>query len=176
MPTGLSISVAAANMPDVPVTLRTAEPVAPEEVEALIRQLAVANGVSVTEEGGFLVLQGPTLEDGVIQEPRFLYIHQLQYARAGMLAATLQALFGGPIPTGATGPQARQTLSQQLQTLEQGTLGGVAVGVQPQTFDFQLAGGELAEGNPVNAYYVLGMVGEKLELAPTWGVDQRGYE
>ncbi len=137
------ISVAAANMPDVPVTLRTAEPVAPEDVEALIRQLAVANGVSVTEEGGFLVLQGPTLEDGVIQEPRFLYIHQLQYARAGMLAATLQALFGGPIPTGATGPQANQTLSQQLQTLEQATLGGAAFGVQPQTFDFQLAGGEL---------------------------------
>ena len=138
------INVAAANMPDVPVTLRTAEPVPPEEVEALIRQLAVANSVTITEEGGFLVLQGPTLEDGVIQEPRFLYIHQLRYARAGMLAATLQALFGGAIPVANTG-QTPQTLSQQLQTLEQQALPapGVAVGAQGQAFEFQVGAGEL---------------------------------
>ena len=141
------INVAAANMPDVPVTLRTATPVPPEDVEALIRQLAMANSVTITEEGGFLVLQGPTLEDGVIQEPRFLYIYQLGYARAGMLAATLQALFGGAIPVGNTGPGA-QTLSQQLQTLEQGAFQGAGVGLaqQGQAFNFQVGAGEL-EGN-----------------------------
>ena len=135
------INVAAANMPDVPVTLRTAAPVPPEDVLALIRQLATANSVTVTEEGGFLVLQGPTLEDGVIQEPRYLYIYQLGYARAGMLAATLQALFGGAIPVGNTGPRA-QTLSQQLQTLEQGTLQAQELAAQ-QGFNFQVGGGEL---------------------------------
>ncbi len=138
------INIAAANMPDVPVTLRTAEPVPPEDVEALIRQLATANSVTVTEEGGFLVLQGPALQDGVIQEPRYLYIYRLDYARAGMLAATLQALFGGAIPSGNTGPQT-QTLSQQLQGLEQQAfqVPGVAVGLQGQAFDFQFGGGEL---------------------------------
>jgi len=138
------INVAAANMPDVPVSLRTAGPVPPEDVEALIRQLATANGVTVTEESGFLVLQGPILEDGVIQEPRFLYIYQLQHARAPMLAATLSALFGGAIPTGNVGFPTTQTLSQQLQTLEQQTLGGgFGVGVQQQGFNFQVGAGEL---------------------------------
>jgi len=138
------INVAAANMPDVPVSLRTAGPVPPEDVEALIRQLATANGVTVTEESGFLVLQGPILEDGVIQEPRFLYIYKLQHARAPMLAATLSALFGGAIPTGNVGFQTTQTLSQQLQTLEQQTLGGgFGVGAQQQGFNFQVGAGEL---------------------------------
>ena len=137
------LNVAAANMPDVPVTLRTAEPVQADGVEALIRQLATANGVTVLEEGGFLVLQGPILEDGVIQEPRNLYIVQLEHARAPMLAATLSALFGGAIPTGNVGLQPTQTLSQQLQTLEQQTLGGVGAGLQQQGFDFQVGSGEL---------------------------------
>jgi general secretion pathway protein D len=137
------LNVAAANMPDVPVTLRTAEPVQADGVEALIRQLATANGVTVLEEGGFLVLQGPILEDGVIQEPRNLYIVQLEHARAPMLAATLSALFGGAIPTGNVGLQPTQTLSQQLQTLEQQTLGGVGAGLQQQGFDFQVGAGEL---------------------------------
>ncbi|HIC70274.1 MAG TPA: type II secretion system protein GspD, partial [Candidatus Latescibacteria bacterium] len=127
----------------VPVTLRTAEPVQADGVEALIRQLATANGVTVLEEGGFLVLQGPILEDGVIQEPRNLYIVQLEHARAPMLAATLSALFGGAIPTGNVGLQPTQTLSQQLQTLEQQTLGGVGAGLQQQGFDFQVGAGEL---------------------------------
>ena len=135
------INVAAANMPDVPVTLRTANPVPPEEVEALIRQLAMANGVTITDQDGFLVLQGPILEDGVIQEPRFLYIYRLDYARAGMLAATLQALFGGAIPTGNTGP-ASQTLSQQLQTLQQGALQPQGLAAQ-QALPFQVGSGEL---------------------------------
>ena len=137
------MNVAAANMPDVPVTLRTAAPVQADGVEALIRQLATANGVTVLEEGGFLVLQGPILEDGVIQEPRNLYIVQLEHARAPMLAATLSALFGGAIPTGNVGLQGTQTLSQQLQTLEQQTLGGVGAGLQQQGFDFQVGAGEL---------------------------------
>jgi len=61
-----------------------------------------------------------------------------------MLAATLSALFGGAIPTGNVGLQTTQTLSQQLQTLEQQTLGGgIGVGVQQQGFDFQVGAGEL---------------------------------
>jgi len=113
------INVVSSNMPDVPVTLRTAEPVSPEEVASLIRSLATAHGVEVVEEAGFLRLQGPVVQEGEAQEPRQLYIHRLHHANALVLAGTLQALFGATGPRlGAATPRA-ETLSQQLRTIEQ---------------------------------------------------------
>ncbi len=140
------INVVSTNMPDVLVTLRTAQPVTREEVASLIRSLALAHGVSVSEEPGFLRLQGPAVQEGEALEPRQLYIHRLQHAKALVLAGTLQALFGGSIPVGsAARAQGAQTLSQQLQALEQQATQqaqGMAVGGQgPVTF--QVASGEL---------------------------------
>ena len=93
------INVVSSNMPEVLVTLRTAEPVTRAEVESLIRSLAAAHGVAVVEEPGFLRLQGPLVQEGEVLEPRQLYIHRLQHANSLVLASTLQALFG------ATGPR-----------------------------------------------------------------------
>jgi type II secretory pathway component GspD/PulD (secretin) len=114
------INVVSSNMPAVQVTLRTAVPVTRMEVGSLIRSLALAHGVSVTEEPGFLRLQGTAVQEGELAEPRFLYIHRLQHANALVLASTLQALFGGaPTRTAATPSRVGQTLSQQLQAIEQ---------------------------------------------------------
>jgi type II secretory pathway component GspD/PulD (secretin) len=114
------INVVSSNMPAVQVTLRTAVPVTRLEVGSLIRSLALAHGVSVTEEPGFLRLQGTAVQEGEMVEPRFLYIHRLQHANALVLAGTLQALFGGATPrTAATATRVSQTLSQQLQAIEQ---------------------------------------------------------
>jgi general secretion pathway protein D len=113
------INVVSSNMPDVTVTLRTAEPVSPEEVASLIRSLASAHGVTVVEEPGFLRLQGPLIQEGEPLEPRQLYIHRLRHANALVLAGTLQSLFGATGPRiGAATPRA-ETLSQQLQQIEQ---------------------------------------------------------
>jgi general secretion pathway protein D len=112
------INVVSTNMPEVLVTLRTAQPVTPEEVGSLIRSLAAAHGVTVTEEPGFLRLQGPLVQEGELLEPRHLFIHRLEHANALVLSGTLQALFGGSVPTGSSARQAPQTLSQQLQTME----------------------------------------------------------
>lgn len=113
------INVVSSNMPDVTVTLRTAEPVSAEEVRSLIRSLATAHGVAVVEEPGFLRLQGPLVQEGEVLEPRHLYIHRLQHANALVLASTLQALFGGTGPRISPGSARAETLSEQLRAIEQ---------------------------------------------------------
>ena len=113
------INIVSSNLPDVAVTLRTAEPASSEEVASLIRSLAAAHGVIVVEEPGFLRLQGPRLREGEPIEPRQLYIHRLRHANALVLAGTLQALFGATGPRiGAATPRA-ETLSEQLRTMEE---------------------------------------------------------
>ena len=113
------INVVSSNMPEVLVTLRTAEPVTRAEVEALIRSLASSNGVTVVEEAGFLRLQGPQLLGGEILEPRHLYIHRLKHSNALVLGSTLQALFGASGPRITPSSGRAETLSQQLRAIEQ---------------------------------------------------------
>jgi len=139
------INVVSTNMPEVLVNLRTPDPVTPEEVGSLIRSLALAYGVAVFEEPGFLRLQGPLVQEGEFLEPRHLFIHRLQHANALVLSSTLQALFGGSAPIGSSARQAPQTLSQQLQAIEvrsAQSLQGVQTGTQGQVA-FVTAPGEL---------------------------------
>jgi len=113
------INVVSSNMPDVTVTLRTAEPVSAEEVSSLIRSLATAHGVTVVEEPGFLRLQGPLVQEGEVLAPRHLYIHRLHHANALVLAGTLQALFGATGPRISPASGRAETLSEQLRAIEQ---------------------------------------------------------
>lgn len=104
------------DIPPKPVTLRTTHAIPRDEIPQLIRVLAWANGVAVTEELGFLSLRGTVGPDE--PDARELYIYRLRHARASVLGATLQALFGGALPpTAAPGPGT--TLSQQLRQLQQ---------------------------------------------------------
>ena len=138
------INVVSSNMPEVLVTLRTAQPVTRAEVESLIRSLALAHGVEVMEEPGFLRLQGPLVQEGELLEPRHLYIHRLQHANALVLASTLQALFGATGPRISPSSARAETLSQQLRAIEQAS-GQVYQGAQLQggNVTFQVGSGEL---------------------------------
>jgi len=138
------INVVSSNMPEVPVTLRTAEPVSREEVIALIRSLAQAHGVTVAEEPGFLRLQGPLLQEGELVEPRQLYIHRLRHANALVLGSTLQALFGATGPRISPASARAETLSQQLRAIERAS-GQVYQGAQLSggNVTFNVGSGEL---------------------------------
>lgn len=138
------INVVSSNMPDVLVTLRTAEPVTGAEVGSLIRSLAAAHGITVFEEPGFLRLQGPLVQEGEVLEPRQLYIHRLKHANALVLASTLQALFGATGPRISPSSSRAETLSQQLRAIEQAS-GQVYQGAQMQggNVTFQVGSGEL---------------------------------
>lgn len=103
------------DLPQKNVTLRTVAPVTPEQVASLLRDLATSNGVSITEQDGFIRMQGQA--QGESAPPRQLYIQRLKHARAPALAQTLQTLFGGAVRT-STSSQAPLTLSQQLRQIE----------------------------------------------------------
>lgn len=113
------INVVYTDLPQKQVTLRTARAVSAEDVGALIRRLAEAHGVTVTEESGFVRLQGQAVSDGQLAEARQLYIYRLRHARAPVLATTLQTLFGGVTFGAPARGHAATTLSQQLRIMEQ---------------------------------------------------------
>jgi general secretion pathway protein D len=136
-----SLNVVYHDLPAKAITMRTVNPIPIAEIPSLIRSIARANGVGVQEEGGFLRLQGGGTDEET--DLRELYRYPLRHARAPILAATLQALFGGTIPTG-TAVNRTATLSQQLNQLQ---AGGVAQAVAPQNIIFQQPGSGELEGN-----------------------------
>jgi type II secretory pathway component GspD/PulD (secretin) len=113
------INVSYGDLPSRRITLRLRQPVARADIPALLRSIALNNGLRVTEEGGLLrfdaagtpVVAGPTQQGEELR----LFVHRLRHARAARLAGTLQAIFGGE---GAGMPQAtglsRDPLSSQL--------------------------------------------------------------
>jgi general secretion pathway protein D len=134
------------DMPDKPVTMRTSDPVSPAAVVALIKSLAESNGVVVTEADGFLKLQGVPQIPGQQPDPRQLYIKRLNHARAPLLANTLSALFGGALNGGGRAPAA-QTLSSQIQQLQQRTVNG-------QTQTFQIPNVTIRNGTDATALII----------------------
>jgi type II secretory pathway component GspD/PulD (secretin) len=130
---GAGISFAYSDLPQKPVTLRTTEPLTPDQMLGLMRSLANANGISITEQDGVLRLQGSTQFQGLPEDPRQLYIYKLSHARAPVLAATLQTLFGGSFSP-VRGMQQAQTLSAQLRSLN-------VQGQQPQQIVVSGGGG-----------------------------------
>ncbi len=105
------------DLPSKAVTMRTSQPIPRSDIPRVIHALAAANGLAVTEEGGFLSVVGGLADP----DPRQLYIYRLRHARAATLAGTLQTVFGGnAASTGNTRASGLpQTLSGQLQLLQQ---------------------------------------------------------
>jgi general secretion pathway protein D len=137
------INFAATDLPQRPVSLRTTQPVTAEQIAELIRSLAQAYDVTITETSGFMRLQGIT--QGTGEDPRQLYIYKLSHSRAPVLAATLQQLFGGGVGT-VTRPGQAQTLTQQLRA-QQAQQQGANMPPPPQQIVF--SGGTVSVGMPV---------------------------
>ena len=128
------ISVTYTSLPQVPVTVRTAQPISGEEIVGLIRGLAQSYGVTVIETPGMMRLQG-TPQAQADDDPRQLHILKLRHARAPVLASTLQQLFGATVTTRA-GPQQAQTLAQQLRVQQ-----AQQAGQQPQPIQIVTSAG-----------------------------------
>jgi general secretion pathway protein D len=137
------INFAHSDLPQKPVTLRTSEPVTPDQIRALILSLAQAYSITVTESPGFMRLQGVQASP---EDPRQLFIYKLRHARAPVLAATLQALFGGGGPLPRQTATTQQTLTQQLRAIEAQTQ---AAAQQQRAPQIVVSGGAVVVGAPV---------------------------
>lgn len=113
-------------LPNHRVTLRTNQPIAPDQILPLVKSLAASNGLQVTEEGSFVRIDLGSRE--AKSEPRRdtttgrdlrLFVYRLKHARATKLAGTLQEIFGGggsrqSVQSAALGMRGPPTLSQEL--------------------------------------------------------------
>lgn len=115
-------------LPSRHVTLRTNQPIPPDQVLPLLRSLAASNGLKVTEEGSFIRIEdtgagvagrdaGRATKDSNGGDVR-LFVYRLKHARAVKLAGTLQSIFGGQgggrqFDAAGVG-DANRTLSQEL--------------------------------------------------------------
>lgn len=118
-----NLNVVYSDLPPRKVTLRTAQPVARENVLDLLRSLAESNGLLlIEEEGGLIRIEslGPAAPGGAAavlageDEDLRIFVYRLKHARAPQLAATLQSLFGGTPSRGREERGRRQTLSETL--------------------------------------------------------------
>jgi general secretion pathway protein D len=95
------LNVLYGDLPERRITVRTNRPVPVDGILPLLRSLAAANGLLISEDGDFVRLEssetaGPAgQQDAQQQEELRLFVYRLNHARASQVAATLQALFGG---------------------------------------------------------------------------------
>jgi general secretion pathway protein D len=112
-------------LPSRHITLRTNQPVPPDQILPLLRSLAASNGLKVTEEGAFVRIEdtGAGREvrraagtDSTASDVR-LFVYRLKHARAVKLAGTLQSIFGGQgrgLETAALSGYTNPTLTEEL--------------------------------------------------------------
>jgi general secretion pathway protein D len=117
-----NVNVIYGEIPSRRVTLRMRQPLAPEAVVSLLKNLARSNGLQVIEEAGFLRLEagtgvptpsGPDSAKAAGSEVR-LFVHRLKHARAEQLAQTIQSLFGGSRAAGSRPGLREVPLSETL--------------------------------------------------------------
>lgn len=118
------LNLAYGELPARRVTLRLRQPVPVENLGALLKSMAEANGLRVIDGEGFLRVeaeeplaarQAEAKKQSPTQEVR-LFVHRLRHVRAARLGATLAAIFGGA-PAGSdldALPPAPTSLSDRL--------------------------------------------------------------
>jgi len=130
-------------LPSRHVTLRSNQPVPPDQILPLLKSLAASNGLKLTEDGAFISIEdtGPraarpaTPKDTSGGPELRLFVYRLKHARAIKLAGTLQAIFGG---TGAARQLAEAAAPSMLsQELRQQQIPPTEVGQAP-TVNVQL--------------------------------------
>jgi general secretion pathway protein D len=110
-----NLNVSYGDLPARKVTLRLHQAVARADVAALLRSVAMSNGLRYSEEAGLIRLEATTGvtergngSDTTAKDVR-LFVYRLKHARAARMAATMQLIFGGA----RTGSTAAPGLSQQ---------------------------------------------------------------
>ena len=127
------LNVTFGELPQRRITLRVRQPVPPDSVRIMLRSLAEANGVHATEEAGLLrfeSVQRPAEQQGAPPQRQSgtpqLYVYRLRHARAGTLAATLQAIFGGSVVSEPSesnmAPLSQRLREQQIPALRLDTM------------------------------------------------------
>jgi general secretion pathway protein D len=116
------INLVYSELPARKVTLRMKQPVSQEELPALLKSLAQSNGLTVTEDGGFLRLEGAGISTTGTAAKRppdpgselRLFVYRLRHARSARLAGTLQSVFGRVKPPELSAREQPLPLSQAL--------------------------------------------------------------
>jgi general secretion pathway protein D len=117
------LNIVYGELPARRVTLRTTEPVQVGAIPALLRSLADANGLTLTQEGSFLRVTAPPAAPapgagaptGVLSQAAMqLFVYRLKHARADRIAGTLQAVFGGEPASAGPADTRTPSLSDQL--------------------------------------------------------------
>lgn len=118
------LNVLFSDIPSRPVTLRTSRPASKEELVGFLENVAKANGLTLTHEGGLVRIaaakaEGPSTKSHPAPLPanqaKKIYVYELRHAQASQIAATLTAIFGGSPVSGSAGRRTPQSLSEQLQ-------------------------------------------------------------
>ena len=117
---GLNVSYS-----DLPVrrtTIHLRQPVARADVPALLKSIALSNGLLYSDEGGLIHISAMTGAaagarntdaDTSLRDVR-LYVYRLKHARSASIAATLQAIFGGSRAGATNTGLSQRPLSERL--------------------------------------------------------------
>ena len=132
------VNVTYGDLPSRKITLRMRQPVPADSVRSLLRGIADANGLRVTERGSLLRFDGiaPPAPAPMQVQPQAggvkLYVYRLRHARAARLAGTLQAIFGGggvpEVSEAGPIPLSQRLREQQISPLRLDTLNRMPVG------------------------------------------------
>ena len=136
------LNVVYGDLPARKITLRMKQAVMRPEILPLLRSVAQANGLVLSQNGGLIQVTLAGAADrigrssgqdaGGIPIDLRLFVYRLKHVRAGQLAATLQAVFGGSrsgsrdYPQGSTmssGMLSQQLYQQRIQPLDIDTIG-----------------------------------------------------
>ncbi|MGH7690445.1 MAG: hypothetical protein ACREN3_12635, partial [Gemmatimonadaceae bacterium] len=97
-----NVNMSYSNLPERKVTLRMGQPASRAEITDMIKGIAAANDLTVTQTGSLLQITGPqqltparARAQQVQQAELKLYVYRLKHANAAQLAPVLMSLFSG---------------------------------------------------------------------------------
>jgi type II secretory pathway component GspD/PulD (secretin) len=111
-----NVNMSYSNLPDRKVTLRMGQPASRAEITDMIKGIAAANDLTVTQTGSLLQITGPeqltpsrARAQQAQQAELKLYVYRLKHANAAQLAPVLMSLFSGAPSIGGIAPVATTT-------------------------------------------------------------------
>lgn len=184
------LNVVYGDLPTRKITLHMKQPVMLPDILPLLRSVAQANGLVLTQSGSLIQVTTAgagdrtgrisNMEGGGQPVDVRLFVYRLKHVRAGLLAATLQAVFGGSgrgasrigdYQQGDTGPMLSQQLYQQrIQPVNIDTIGQRPLTAAISSLPAQLQGSvQIVPDETTNSILVRSAV-------PDWEVIRQAIE